>query len=254
MTMGREPAAWSVGMDLGGFVISLPSWLRRSVSALAKSVEVGEEFGEAYGSCLCTADLGVARGAEGGDGEGHGDAVVRAGVDDCAVQALVAGDLEAVFMFGELGAHGSEVLGDEGDAVGLFDAELFCVADGDAVDGVGSDGGEDGKFVDDLGGEGATYVYTAWATGRAIDLDGADEFAVVFFDVEDFDLPAEGGDDVEQGGAGGVHTDGVEDEVGVGEEKGGAKEEGGGGEVAGNRCVDGLEGLMAWDAQFCNAP
>ena len=229
-------------------MISLPSWLRTSVSALAEGVEVGEEFGKAYGGGVCPADLSVTGGAEGGDGEGHGDAVVGAGVDGCAVQALVAGDLEAVFVLGKLSAHGSEVLDDEGDAVGLFDAELFGVANGDAVDGVRGDGGDDGEFIDDLGGEGATDVHAAWATGRAVDLDGADEFAVVLFDVEDFDLSAEGGDDVEQRGAGGVHADGVEDEVGVGEEEGGAKEEGGGGEVAGDRCVDSIEGLMAWDA------
>jgi hypothetical protein len=41
----------------------------------------------------------------------------------------------------------------------------------------------------------------------AVDLDGADQFAVVLFDVEDFDFAAEGGDDVEQRGAGGVHAE-----------------------------------------------
>ena len=83
-------------------------------------------------------------------------------------------------------------------------------------------------------------MHAAWAAGGAVDLDGADEFAVVLFDVEDFDFAAEGGDDVEQGGSGGVHADGVEDEVGVGEEEGGAEEEGGGGEVAGDGGVDGF--------------
>ena len=77
--------------------------------------------------------LGLAGGAEGGDGEGHGDAVVAAGVDAGAVELLVAGDVEAVFVLGDFGTHGAEVFGDEGDAVGLLDAELLGVADADAV-------------------------------------------------------------------------------------------------------------------------
>ena len=70
-----------------------------------------------------------------------------------AVEALVAGNLEAVGILGELGSHGAEVLGDEGDAVGLLDAEFLGVADDEAVRGVGRDGGEHGQLVDDLGGE-----------------------------------------------------------------------------------------------------
>ena len=87
------------------------------------------------------------------------------------------------------------------------------------------------------------------AGGGAIDLDGADELAVALFDGEDFDAAAEGGDDVEQGGAGGVHAERVEDEVGVGEEERGAEEEGGGGDVAGDGGVDGVEALAAGDGE-----
>ncbi|MCU1253268.1 MAG: hypothetical protein JWQ49_6297 [Edaphobacter sp.] len=206
--------------------------------ALAELVEVGEELGEADGGGFSSVDLGFAFCSEGCDGKGHGDAVIGAGIDFCAVEFLVAGDFEAVFVFGEGGSHGLQVFGDEGDAVGLFDAELAGVADSDAVDGVRGDGGEDGEFIDDLGGEGSADVHAAWAVGGAVDLDGADEFAVVLFDVEDFDFAAEGGDDVEERGSGGIHADRVEDEVGVGEEKGGAEEEGGGGEVAGDGGVD----------------
>jgi hypothetical protein len=151
-------------------------------------------------------------------------------------------------VFGEGGAHGFEIFGYEGDAVGFFDAEFFGVADGDAFVGVGGDGGEDGEFVDDLGRESSAYVHAARAGGGAVNLDGADEFAVVLLDVEDFDLSAERGDDVEERGAGGVHADGVEDQVGVGEEERGAEEEGGGGEVAGDGCVGGCQFLVAGDA------
>ena len=73
---------------------------------------------------------------------------------------------------------------------------------------------------------------------------------MLLFDVEDFDLAAEGGDDVEQRGAGGVHADGVQNEVGVWEEERGAEEEGGGGEVAGNGGVDGFERLAPGDAEL----
>jgi len=112
---------------------------------------VGEELGEADGGGFGSVDLGVAFCSQGCDGEGHGDTVVGAGVDLCAVEVLAAGDLEAVLVFGEGGSHGFQVFGYEGDAVGLFDAELAGVADGNAVDGVRGDGGEDGEFVDDLG-------------------------------------------------------------------------------------------------------
>ena len=70
-----------------------------------------------------------------------------------AVESLVAGNLQAVGMLGELGAHRAEVLSDQGDAVGLLDAKLLRVADDQAIGGVGRDGGEHGKLVDDLRGE-----------------------------------------------------------------------------------------------------
>ena len=82
-----------------------------------------------------------------------------------------------------------------------------------------------------------------------VDLDGADELAVALFDGEDLDAAAERGDDVEQGGAGGVHAERVEDEVGVGEEEGGAEEECGGGDVSGDGGVDGVEALAAGDGE-----
>ena len=74
----------------------------RAELALAEGVEVGEELGEADGGGFGSVDFGVAFCAQGCDGEGHGDAVVGAGVDLCAVEVLVAGDVEAVFVFGEV--------------------------------------------------------------------------------------------------------------------------------------------------------
>jgi hypothetical protein len=54
---------------------------------------VDEELGEADGGGFGALNFGVAGGAQGSDGESHGDAVVGAGVDGCAVEVLVAGDL-----------------------------------------------------------------------------------------------------------------------------------------------------------------
>src|ERR1700736_3241605 len=129
--------------------------------ALAEFVEVGEELGEADSGGFGSLDFGITSRSQGCDGEGHGDSVVGAGVDLCAVEALVAGDFEAVFVFGEGSSHGLEVFGYEGDAVRLFDAEFSGVADGDAVGGVGGDGGEDWELIDDLGGEGSADVHAA---------------------------------------------------------------------------------------------
>ncbi len=151
-----------------------------------------------------------------------------------------------------VGAHGAEVSGDQRDAVGLLDAKLLGVADDEAVCGEGSDGGEDGKLVDDLRGEGSGDGEGRGGArgGFAVDLEGADEFAVVLFDGEDLDAAAERGDDVEQRGAGWVQAERVEDEVGVREEERRGEEEGGGGDVAGHGGVDGVELLAAGDAEL----
>jgi hypothetical protein len=45
---------------------------------LAEGVEVGKEFGEADGSGFGSVDDGIAVGAKGCDGEGHGYAMVGA--------------------------------------------------------------------------------------------------------------------------------------------------------------------------------
>ena len=137
-----------------------------TLSAFGYSVEQIEELGEADGGGFGALDQGFAFGAESGDAEGHGDAVVAAGVDDGAVQSLSAGDIEAVFELFHFGTHGAEIARDEGDAVGLLDAEFFCIANADAAAGVGSDGGEDGEFVDELSGE------------RSADVGGAEAFGV----------------------------------------------------------------------------
>ena len=148
-----------------------------------------------------------------------------------------------------------EVLDDQRDAVGLLDAEFLGVADADAVAGVGRDGGEDGQLVDELGGERAAMMSAPLRPpGATLTWMVPISLAVVLFDGEDAELGAEQGEDVEQRGAGGVHAERVEDEVGVGEEQRGAEEEGGRGDVAGNGGVDGVELLAAGDAEAVCRP
>ena len=179
--------------------------------------------------------------------------MVVAGVDGGPVELLIAGDVEAVLVLGELGAHGAKIAGDKIDAVGLLNAQLFGVADRHAGAGVGGDGGEDGDLVDELRGEGAGDV-EGLGEGSGIRigvyLDRADELAVKLLDREDANLQAEGGDDVEEDGPGGVHAEGVEHQVALRKEEGGGEEEGGGGEVAGDgEFGDGVEVLGAGDAE-----
>ena len=152
--------------------------------AFGDLVEEIVEFREADGGGVGAPDECFAIGAKSGDAEGHGDAMIAAGVDGCAVEGLVAGNFEAVFEFGDLCTHGAEIAGDESDAVGLFDAELFGVADANASGGEGSDGSEDGKLVDELRGERAGDFDGAETCRGRGDLHKADEFGVFFFEIE----------------------------------------------------------------------
>ena len=70
---------------------------------------------------------------------------------------------------------------------------------------------------------------------------------MLFFEVEDTDARAEGGEDVEQSRARGIEADGVENEAGAGEERRGAEEECGGREIAGDDGIDGVERLRTGD-------
>ena len=173
--------------------------------------------------------------------------MIAAGVDSGSVEGLAAGDVETVVELLDFCAHGAEVGGDQRDAVGFFDAQFFRVANADAVLREGADGGEDGQLVDELRGERAGDGGAGEAVGRRVDLDGANELVIFGFEVEDADVGAERGEDVEERGAGGVEAEVVEDEVRAREESGGAQEEGGGGDVAGDGGFDGVELLAPGD-------
>ena len=215
--------------------------------ALGNAIEQIEKFREADGGGVCALDEGVAGGAEGGDAEGHGDAVIAAGIDGSAVEGLAAGDVEAVVELGYFRPHRAKIFRDEGDAVGFLDTQLARAADANAAAGERRDGGEHGQLVNELSREGAADCSRSEALGRRGNLHDADQFGVLLFEIEDGDVRAECGEDVEQRGAGRVEADGVENEAGAGEERGGAEEECGGGQVARDGGVDGVERLRAGD-------
>ena len=127
----------------------------RAQLAFGDQVEQVEELGEADGGGFGALNQGFTFGAEGGNAEGHGDAVVAAGIDDGSVELLAAGDIEAIFELFNFCAHGAKIACDEGDAIGFLDAQFLGVANANAAAGVRADGGEDGKFVDELRGESA---------------------------------------------------------------------------------------------------
>src|SRR4029077_18630795 len=192
-------------------------------------------------------DLGVTLGPQGGDGEGHGDPVIAEGVEVGAVQFLAAGNGDAIFVFFDLGSPGTQVGGNGFNAVALLDAKFLGVADADALFGEGRDGGEHGECVDEGGGISASDF------GRfqvlAFDADGAHQLAVLLFELRDRDANTEADEDVEQAGAGGIHQERVNHQLGSRKQRGGAEKEGSAGEVAGDTSFDGLQFLPTGNAR-----
>ena len=189
----------------------------------------------------------VSLGAQGGDAEGHGDAMIAGGVDSCAVERLAAGHVEAVFEFGDFCAHGAEVFGDERDAVGFFDAQFAGVANADAAAGVRRNGREHRQLIDELGGDRAADLCRSHALLRSRNAHGADKLGVLLLDMKNGDFCAECGEHVEQGGAGWIEAKRIEDEVGAGKERCGTQEKCSGRQIAGNGSLDGVERLRTRD-------
>ncbi len=178
--------------------------------------------------------------------------MVATRIDDGSVKLLAAGDVQAIFKLFNFGAHGTEISSDEGDAIGFLDAEFFSVADSNTAAGVRADGGEDGKFVDELSGERAADFGRAQAGFVGGDLHGADEFRMDFLKLQNGDACSQCSKDVEKRSPGWVEADAVEDEAGVGEEGGGTEKECRGRNVAGHDGFDGVERLWAGDGDGVN--
>ena len=71
------------------------------------------------------------------------------------MEGLAAGNIEAVLEFLNFGAHGAKVPHHQGDAIRFLHPQFPGVADADASAGVGSNCGEDGQFIDELGSQSA---------------------------------------------------------------------------------------------------
>ncbi len=127
--------------------------LIRWLLSFGDQIEQFEELREADGGGFRALNQRLPFGAKSGDAEGHGNAMVASRVNGCPVQSLATGNVQAVFKLGNLGAHGAQILHDQLNAVGLFHAKLFGVADANASTGIGRDGGKNRKLVDELRGK-----------------------------------------------------------------------------------------------------
>lgn len=155
-------------------------------------------------------DDGFSGGEEAGDGKGHGDAVISVGVDGCTFEWGAAVDGHAVGEFLDLDAHFAESLDGGGDAIGFLYAEFFGVADvcGALCEGGGD--GDDGDFIDEVG----DFLREEGGAGEgcAVEFNVADGFTTGA--VEDFGhFCAHAGEDFEDGGAGGIEADVLDEEV-----------------------------------------
>ena len=85
--------------------------------------------------------------SQGGNAEGHGDAMIAERFECRTVQRLSAGNIQAVLAFFDLRSHATEIDSERGNAVGLLDPQFFRIADFDSLLGVRRDGGQDGNFA-----------------------------------------------------------------------------------------------------------
>lgn len=160
--------------------------------ALGYHIQKIKKLREANGGRFGALNQGFAFRAECGNAECHGDAMVPAGVDCGAMKCLTAGDVDSVFELLHFSAHCAKIASNQRYAIGFFDAEFFCVANADAAASVGTDGSEDGKFVDELRREGSADCGGPEAFRFGGDLYGADEFGMSFLKLEDGDARSEG--------------------------------------------------------------
>ncbi len=144
------------------------------ILSFGDQVEQVEEFREGDGGCVRTVDAALACGPQGRDGKGHGDAMISAGIDLGSVKFLSAANIKSVFELFHLGAHGAQIRSNKGDAVRLLDAQLFSVANANALPGVGSDGGQHRQLVDQLRSESAGDGSGSQAFARSGELHRAD--------------------------------------------------------------------------------
>ena len=144
----------------------------------------------------------------------------------------------------DLRAHGAEIRGDGGEAVGFLHAQFAGIGDDRlALRERGGDG-EDGNFVDDIGDFRAADLGAAQA--RALDLDDADRLGLLVLD-DLADVRAHADEDGEDAGARLVEADVFDEQMRARLGGGGDEPEGGAGDVAGHLEVARLRRLAAVD-------
>ena len=152
--------------------------LQQRLLSLRDKVEQIKKLRKADGCSLGALDQGISLGAQGGYAEGHGDAMVAAGVDGRSMQSLTAGDIEPVLKLLHVRAHGPQIARDQSDAIRFLDAQFLRIANADAAARAGSDGGKHRKFVDQLGRQRAADFRRPKSGFGSRDLNRADEFGV----------------------------------------------------------------------------
>jgi hypothetical protein len=116
---------------------------------LGKAIQFLKKRGEGNGGAIGVTDDGVSIGGEAGDGKGHGDTVVAAGIDFGAPQfsGAKAGNLEAVRAFFDHGVHAAKIFSKRGDAVAFFDTKFGGIPNLNSFLSVGTESGEHRQFV-----------------------------------------------------------------------------------------------------------
>jgi len=259
-----------MGAEIGLFVLRVARWLCGRLGLAAEAVHGVEEFRKRDGDAFGIADGGFAFGAEGGGGEGHGDAVIAMGIDSGAAQLLYGASRpicgafrlvcgarrgggfprgaalallpscepfaschkEAVGKLLDGRAHGGETGGESGDAVAFLHAQFLRVVNFNALLGERAEGGEHGKLVNHFGDLRAGNF--AAFERRVGDRNVADELAITRSQIGDVNFRADGNQKIEHTAASGIESHVVQHERGVGQNERGGHEEDASGKIAGD--------------------
>src|SRR5262249_2579766 len=131
---------------------------------------------------LCILNECVPVGTQCRDREGHGNSVIMLRLNLRSVQRLLAGNIEAIFMFDYFRTHCAEVACDGADPVGFFHAQFARVANFDSFLCVGRNSSKHWQLIDQGGGLATRDLYS---TQLAVpNLYRADQFAVMVLKIE----------------------------------------------------------------------
>src|SRR5664279_3642513 len=166
-------------------------FLRMKKLPFGNHVEQIKEFGEGDCGGICAVDAALAGRPQRRNGKSHGDAMVSPGVNLSAMKLLASSHVESIFELFNLSTHCAQIGGNEGNAIRLLDAQLSGVANANALPCIGRNGGENRELVDQLRCQRAGDGGGSEAFARGIELNRADEFAVLLFEIQNADARAE---------------------------------------------------------------